>query len=153
MKILLFILLLIVICVVIGYVSLGDYSFESIMSKVGKSKYYDAEKEAEKEKILKEHDGKTEYMTEEDKAKIYYEDYAEAANLPEIAYWITLVLVVSGFWAIYSQSLFHIKISMVCCVILVFFSYKLILLALFCDVVLIPTLMCMAVNGLFGNKK
>jgi hypothetical protein len=153
MKILLFILLLIVICVVIGYVSLGDYSFDSIMSNVGKSKYYDAEKEAEKERILKEHENKTEFMTDDDRKKVYYEDYAEAENLPEIAYWITLVLVVSGFWAIYGQSQFHIKISMACCVILVFFSYKLILLALFCDVVLIPTLMCMALDGLFGNKK
>lgn len=127
----------------------GDYLFESITSIGGKSKYYDASKEAAKEKLLKENNGAIEYMTNEERRIIYYEDYAEADDIPEFAYWLTIVLIVTGYSAIWCGSKESLTISFVLCIVLIFFSWKLIALALLTDIVFIPMGQAAIVSSLF----
>ena len=106
------------------------------------------EKAVVKQTVITEQKDETDYMTDEEKKSKEWAD-----NIPNFVYWVMLILIISSYSAVYFGYPFAIVISLVCCVILYFYGWELIVSALIVGIGFVPLCFYAVVHSLFGNNK
>ena len=104
-------------------------------------------------RTAKEHrmEGYPEY-TDEERHIVLQREYERADKTPTFIIVVFLILLGSSWGAAFGRSSFSATVSVICCLILLVCGcYKWIVLAVFLDFVIIPTLFCMGIKGLFSK--